>query len=70
MVEAFKTNTAKYLEYFAQAAEELMPKRQKPVNPDDVPPSNSGIQIQVLEYSQGATEGQFGPAKSCNAGRK
>jgi len=37
MVEGFKKNTARYIDIFSQVAEELMPKRQKAVNPDDVP---------------------------------
>lgn len=36
MVEGFHKNTARYIDLFAQVADEVMPKRQKAVNPDDV----------------------------------
>lgn len=36
MLEGFKKNTARYIDLFSQVADELMPKRQKAVNPDDV----------------------------------
>lgn len=36
MVEGLRRNTARYIDLFSQVAEELMPKRQKPINPDDV----------------------------------
>lgn len=36
MVEGFTRNTSRYLDLFAQVADEVMPKRQKPVDPDEV----------------------------------
>ena len=36
MVEGFKKNTARYIDFFSQIAEELIPNRQKLVTPDDV----------------------------------
>ena len=36
MVEGFRKNTSRYIDLFSQVAEEIMPKRQKPVDPDEV----------------------------------
>ena len=37
MVEGFRKNTSRYIDLFAQVADEIMPKRQKPIDPDEVP---------------------------------
>ena len=36
IVELLRTNTKRYIEIFAELAEQLMPKRQKPYDPEDV----------------------------------
>ena len=36
MLEGFRQNTSRYLDFFAQVAEEILPKRQKQVDPDEV----------------------------------
>lgn len=36
MVQYFKLNTKLYINLFSQLASELMPKRNKPANPEDV----------------------------------
>ena len=36
MVEGFRKNTARYIDIFAHIADEIMPKRMKPVDPDEV----------------------------------
>jgi hypothetical protein len=50
MVEGFRKNTARYLELFSQVAEEVMPKRYKPIDADDVllpPLRNSGTSLRT-----------------------
>ena len=36
MVQLFKKNTGRYIDMFTQVADELIPKRTKPINVDDV----------------------------------
>jgi hypothetical protein len=36
MMEGFRKNTARYIDLFSQVADELIPKRQAAINPDDV----------------------------------
>ncbi|CAM6001737.1 unnamed protein product [Sphagnum balticum] len=36
MVGLFRSNVRRYMEFFGELAEEFMPKREKPVNPEDV----------------------------------
>lgn len=56
MVEGFKKNTARYIDMFTQVTEELMPKRQKAVNPDDVNTKifrNTNIDLKIYLSSRG-----------------
>lgn len=58
MVEGLRKNTARYIDLFSQVAEELMPKRQKPINPDDVSIfrfRNSDSSSKIFSKSRGRT---------------
>lgn len=58
MVEGFKRNTARYIELFTQVTDELMPKRQKTINPDDVLPflsRNSASSSRTFSENNGRT---------------
>lgn len=51
MVEGFRKNTSRYIDMFNQVAEEIMPKREKPIDPDEVPPPplrNSGTNSRIF----------------------
>jgi hypothetical protein len=39
ILESLRTNTKRYVEIFTDIAEQLMPKRQKPINAEDVTPT-------------------------------